>query len=89
MEVNDFVREASLLKKFHHQNLLQLYAVCTEQEPMLLVTELMKHGSLLQYLRGGEGRGIGLPVMIDMLVQICSGTCHEECILSVCVCSSM
>ena len=74
MEVNDFVKEASVMKKIHHPNLLQLYAVCTVQEPIYIVTELMKHGSLLEYLRGGDGRNIELPQMIDMIAQISSGT---------------
>ena len=31
----------------------QLYAVCTLEEPIYIVTELMKFGSLLEYLQVG------------------------------------
>ena len=74
MDVNDFVREAAVMKKIHHPNLLQLYAVCTLQEPIYIVTELMKYGSLLEYLRTGDGRYIQLSHMIDMIAQVASGT---------------
>lgn len=82
MEVNDFVKEAGVMKKIHHPNLLQLYAVCTLEEPIYIVTELMKYGSLLEYLRGGEGRHVQLPQMIDMVAQISSGMHNEQFILS-------
>ena len=81
MEVSDFVKEAQVMKKIHHPNLLQLYAVCTLEEPIYIVTELMKYGSLLEYLRGSEGRYMQLPQMIDMIVQIASGMC----VIAVCV----
>ena len=73
MEVKDFVAEAQVMKKLHHPNLLQLYAVCTLEEPIYIVTELMKHGSLLEYLRNGEGRGVTQHQMIDIIGQIASG----------------
>ena len=31
--------------------LIQLYAVCTQEEPIYIITELMKNGSLLEYLQ--------------------------------------
>ena len=73
MEVKDFVAEAQVMKKIHHPNLLQLYAVCTLVEPIYIVTELMKHGSLLEYLRTGDGRYVTQHQMIDIIAQIASG----------------
>lgn len=40
------------MKKLRHQKLIQLYAVCTQDEPIFIITELMRHGSLLEYLQG-------------------------------------
>ena len=77
MEVKDFVAEAQVMKKIHHPNLLQLYAVCTLVEPIYIVTELMKHGSLLEYLRHAEGRYITMHQMIDMIAQIAGGKGRE------------
>lgn len=77
LEVQDFVAEALIWKKLHHPNLLSLYAVCTLVEPVYLVTELMKHGSLLEYLRNGVGRFLTLFQMIDIIAQIAAGKCMD------------
>lgn len=52
MDPKDFLAEAQIMKKLRHQKLIQLYAVCTVEEPIYIITELMKHGSLLEYLQG-------------------------------------
>ena len=75
MEVKDFVLEAQVMKKIHHPNLLQLYAVCTLEEPIYIVTELMKYGSMLEYLRHAEGRYVTLHQIIDLTAQVTSGEC--------------
>ena len=48
----EFLSEADILKYLRNPNILQLYAVSTEQEPFFIVTELMPHSCLLEYLRG-------------------------------------
>ena len=64
--VCEFLLTANLMKKIkiRHQNTLQLHAVCPKEEPVYIVTEFMKHGSLLEYLRG-EGRSLKLPQLIS------------------------
>jgi serine/threonine protein kinase len=52
MDPKDFLAEAQIMKKLQHKNLIHLYAVCTVEEPIYIVTELMVKGSLLGYLRG-------------------------------------
>jgi len=52
MDPKDFLAEAQIMKKLRHPKLIQLYAVCTQDEPIYIVTELMRHGSLLEYLQG-------------------------------------
>ena len=52
MDPKDFLAEAQIMKKLRHQKLIQLYAVCTQDEPIYIVTELMRNGSLLEYLQG-------------------------------------
>lgn len=78
MEVDDFIKEAQVMKKLTHPNLLQLFAVCTLEEPIFIVTELMKHGSLQEYLRRGDGRYATLHQCIDMIAQIASGMAYLE-----------
>lgn len=51
MDPHDFLSEAQVMKKLRHTKLLMLYAVCTRDEPILIITELMKE-NLLQFLQG-------------------------------------
>lgn len=72
MDAKDFLAEAQIMKKLRHSKLIQLYAVCTLEEPIYIITELMKHGSLLEFLQG-KGRNLKLPQLIDMAAQIAAG----------------
>lgn len=58
MDPKDFLAEAQIMKKLRHNKLIQLYAVCTVEEPIYIITELMKHGSLLEYLQGMNGKNL-------------------------------
>ena len=73
----EFLQEAALMKRLRHPKLIQLYAVCTQEEPIYIVTELMKLGSLQDYLRE-EGRSLKLPQLIDMCSQIAGGMAYLE-----------
>ncbi|ETN64772.1 proto-oncogene tyrosine-protein kinase src [Anopheles darlingi] len=77
MDPKDFLAEAQIMKKLRHQKLIQLYAVCTLEEPIYIITELMKHGSLLDFLQG-KGRSLKLPQLIDMAAQIAAGMAYLE-----------
>eukprot|EP00048_Salpingoeca_helianthica_P011850 m.171858 g.171858 ORF g.171858 m.171858 type:complete len:528 (+) comp15292_c1_seq2:127-1710(+) len=77
MEPADFLKEAAVMKKLRHPKLIQLYAVCTDQMPFYIITELMKNGSLLDYLHD-KGRALRLPQLIDMSAQIASGMAFLE-----------
>lgn len=78
MEVSDFLDEAELMKKLRHPKLIQLYAVCTLEEPIYIVTELMKYGSLLEYLQTPKGRALKLPELVNISAQISSGMAFLE-----------
>ena len=73
----EFLREAALMKKLQHPNLIQLYAVCTKEEPIYVIIEFMKYGSLLEYLRI-ERHSLQQPQLIDMSVQIATGMAYLE-----------
>ena len=77
MGAAEFLEEVSVMKKLRHPKLIQLYAVCTQEEPIYIITELMKHGSLLEYLRG-DGRSLKLPQLIDMGAQVAAGMAYLE-----------
>ncbi|KAK6179772.1 hypothetical protein SNE40_012057 [Patella caerulea] len=77
MDPKDFLAEAQIMKKLRHTKLIQLYAVCTQDEPIFIITELMKNGSLLEYLQG-KGRSLKLPQLIDVAAQIACGMAYLE-----------
>ena len=77
MSPQEFLQEAALMKKLRHPKLIQLYAVCTREEPIFMITELMKYGSLLEYLRG-EGRSLQQNQLIDMSAQVAAGMAYLE-----------
>ncbi|XP_078073197.1 tyrosine-protein kinase Src42A-like [Mustelus asterias] len=74
---SNLLKEAQIMKNFHHHNLIPLYAVCTRKEPFFIVTELMRHGDLLKYLRRSEDR-FTFPQLVDMAVQIATGMSYLE-----------
>ena len=73
--VPDFLAEAQIMKKLHHNKLIQLYAICT---PFYIVTELMKYGSLSDYLSKGEGQHLKFPELIDIAEQVANGMTYLE-----------
>ena len=77
MQPAAFLAEAQIMKKLRHPKLIQLYAVCTQGEPVYIITELMSKGSLLDYLQG-EGRSLKLPQLIDMAAQVAAGMAYLE-----------
>ena len=64
-----FLQEAAILKKLRHPKLIQLYAVCTDMEPIYIITELMKHGALLDYLQGPRGRELRIPQLVSQFLS--------------------
>ncbi|KAF7207375.1 tyrosine-protein kinase FRK [Nothobranchius furzeri] len=78
MDTSDFLREAQLMKKLRHPKLIQLYAVCTTEEPIYIITELMKNGSLLDYLQKDKGTSLRISDQIEMSAQVASGMAYLE-----------
>ncbi|XP_033116488.1 tyrosine-protein kinase SRK2-like [Anneissia japonica] len=73
MSPEAFLAEANIMKEMRHEKLVRLYAVCSDTEPIYIVTELMSHGSLLDYLRGDLSLHLKLRHLVDMGAQIASG----------------
>ena len=70
MEVSKFLDEAAIMKKLRHVRIVALYAVCSQEEPIYIVTELLVGGSLLATLRADTQRTLGFPRLIDMATQV-------------------
>lgn len=77
MSPEAFLQEAQIMKKLRHDKLVPLYAVVSE-EPIFIVTEYMTKGSLLDFLKEGEGKILKLPQLVDMAAQIADGMAYIE-----------
>ena len=51
INIRAFLKEAYVMKHFHHENVLELLGVCVEDDtnPLVLLP-FMPHGDLLKYL---------------------------------------
>ncbi|ETN81339.1 hypothetical protein RB195_004282 [Necator americanus] len=72
----DFLAEAQIMKRLRHPKLLTLYAVCTKDQPILIVTELMQE-NLLSFLQG-KGRQCNLPQLVEIAAQVAAGMAYLE-----------
>ncbi|XP_049829582.1 epidermal growth factor receptor isoform X3 [Schistocerca gregaria] len=72
----DFLEEAYIMASVEHPNLLQLLAVCLAQQ-MMLVTQLMPLGCLLDYVRNNRDR-IGSKPLLTWCTQIARGMAYLE-----------
>jgi fyn-related kinase len=52
---------------------VQLFAVCTIGEPIYIITELCKNGSMLDYLRSTMGESLRLPTLVGMATDVAAG----------------
>lgn len=78
MKPGAFLEEAEIMKKLIHPKLVQLFAVCSREEPIYIVAELMENGSLLEYLRGPHGKKLQMPKLIDIATQVAQGMAYLE-----------
>ena len=69
MSAEAFLDEAKIMHSLRHPKLVQLMGVCTDLEPMYIITELMEHGALLDYLRS-EKVNVKFKTLIDMAAQV-------------------
>ncbi|CAL4143947.1 unnamed protein product [Meganyctiphanes norvegica] len=80
MQPEEFLEEAKIMKNLCHKNLIKLLAVCTQEEPMYIISEFMKKGSLDVYLkkRKGTPNQVKFHVQINIAAQVASGMAHIE-----------
>lgn len=72
----DFLDEAYIMATVDHPNLLQLLAVCMASE-MMLITQLMPLGCLLDFVRNNKDR-IGSKAILNWSTQIARGMAYLE-----------
>ena len=78
MDAADFLKEAAIMKKIRHKNLVQLLGVCTLEPPFFIITEFMPHGNLLDYLRSTNGRELDEVALMHVATQVASAMSYLE-----------
>ncbi|TKR65563.1 hypothetical protein L596_025952 [Steinernema carpocapsae] len=64
----EFVKEAKLMKRFDHANIVRVFGVAPQEEPVMIVLELASGGSLLSHLKTHPD------VTTDQLLNYCTAT---------------
>ncbi|CAH2034962.1 unnamed protein product, partial [Iphiclides podalirius] len=72
----EFLEEAYIMASVEHPNLLQLLAVCMTNQ-MMLITQLMPLGNLLDYVRTHKEK-IGSKAFLNWCTQIARGMAYLE-----------
>ncbi|GBP05665.1 Epidermal growth factor receptor [Eumeta japonica] len=72
----EFLREAYIMASVEHPNLLKLLAVCMTSQ-MMLITQLMPLGCLLDYVRNNRDK-IGSKALLNWSTQIAKGMSYLE-----------
>jgi proto-oncogene tyrosine-protein kinase ROS len=70
-EKAEFLKEAKLMWNFKHEHILNLNAICLDNDPNFLILELMEGGDLLSYLRNNRPKGLIQSISLLDLVQMC------------------
>eukprot|EP00039_Didymoeca_costata_P022212 m.3995 g.3995 ORF g.3995 m.3995 type:complete len:586 (-) comp2874_c0_seq1:954-2711(-) len=79
MGIEEFMREAQVMKKMQHPNLVQLIGVCSKDIPMYIVTEFIPHGDMLSYLRRPESKSeIDEKAKLHISTQVADGMAYLE-----------
>jgi serine/threonine protein kinase len=69
-DADKFLNEAKIMKDLLHENILRLYGVCSQQGPVLIVTEFIDNGCLLNYLRSKQGKDLKFQKLLDFAAQV-------------------
>ncbi|KAM9835709.1 tyrosine-protein kinase BTK [Syngnathus typhle] len=78
MSEEDFIEEAKVMMMLHHENLVQLYGVCTKQSSIYIVTEYLSNGCLLTYLREGLRQQPTSVQLLEMCKDVSEGMAYLE-----------
>ena len=72
-EKRDFVAEAECMKPFDHPNVVRLFGVVTQTEPLMLVTELVPNGDVHGFLRDHREDGVRHGRLLMMSLEASQG----------------
>lgn len=77
-DTQEFLGEAHVMTKMIHPNLVKLIGVSTQSTPIMIVSEFMAKGNLLDFLRS-RGRGsVDAKLQLSFTKDINQGMCYLE-----------
>ncbi|KAJ3594250.1 hypothetical protein NHX12_006581 [Muraenolepis orangiensis] len=74
---NKFLMEARILKQYEHPNIVRLIGVCTQQQPIYIIMELVQGGDFLSFVRTAD-QSLTAKLMVNMAVDVASGMEYLE-----------
>uniref|UniRef100_A0A7E4VEJ9 Tyrosine-protein kinase n=1 Tax=Panagrellus redivivus TaxID=6233 RepID=A0A7E4VEJ9_PANRE len=72
-----FMKEARIMRKFHHQHVVQILGIAVHEHPLMLVMELCLGGSVLSYMRKHKGKTT-LETKLRFVLEASSGLAYLE-----------
>ena len=70
---SNVLQETNVMQKLFHNNVVQLFGISTAKVPMYVITEFLKNGSLLFYLREGDGKCLPFRKKMYLAAQVACG----------------
>jgi len=71
---SEFIKEARLMRRFDHPNIIKIYGVAPQEEPILIVLELAANGSLTSKLK--DNPDIDKETLVRYATEACRGMCY-------------
>ncbi|CAH1182864.1 unnamed protein product [Phyllotreta striolata] len=78
MSMVEILEEAAIMKTLRHRHLVKLIGVCSHDESIYIVLEYMENGSLLSFLKEGDGRAYNYEKLMKIAYDISSGMKYLE-----------
>ncbi|CAL8243222.1 unnamed protein product [Lota lota] len=72
-----FLMEARILKQYEHPNIVRLIGVCTQQQPIYIIMELVQGGDFLSFVRTAD-KSLPARLLVSMAADIASGMEYLE-----------
>ncbi|XP_044283424.1 tyrosine-protein kinase BTK [Varanus komodoensis] len=77
MSEDAFIDEAKVMMNLSHGKLVQLFGVCTKERPIMIITEYLSKGCLLNYLRDTR-RSAQASELLEMCKDVCEAMEYLE-----------